>query len=97
MFQSTSVIGLVWLVSWDLHHNSASTDDVFSYSLVLALVLCRSEGSIGFQCTSVKRSVASHEAVLDDLGCAGYSSSTDYLSQHTQQVSLHACIGVKKI
>ena len=97
MFQSTSVIGLVWFVSWDLHHNSASTDAVFSYSLVLALVLCRSERNIGFQCTSVKRSVASHEAVIDDLGCAGYSSSTDCLSQHMQQVSLHACIGFMQI
>ena len=30
-----------------------------------------------FQCTSVTRSVSAAEAVIDDLGCAAYSSSTD--------------------
>ncbi len=30
-----------------------------------------------FQCASVTRSVSSDSAVIDDLGCAAYSSSTD--------------------
>jgi len=75
MFQSTSVIGLVWLASWDLHHNSASIDDAFSHSLVLHW--CYADlravlGSSALMKKTVKRSVASHEAVIDNLGCAGY-------------------------
>ena len=73
-----------WLVSWDPHHIS-STDDVLSaYSLMLALVLCTSERCtrtwahmLRFQCTSVTPSVSSDSAVIDDLICAAYSSSTD--------------------
>ncbi|DBA65505.1 TPA: hypothetical protein ACH3X2_003214 [Trebouxia sp. C0005] len=34
------------------------------------------------QCTSVTRSVSSNSAVIDDLGCATYFSSTDDVSDH---------------
>ena len=93
-----------WLVKYDLHHISPSTDDVWSaYSPVLALVFCTSERCTGtwahmlsFQCTSVTTPVSSDSAVIDDPVCAAYSSSTDdvfwpyCLSHHyTQQVSLH--------
>ena len=97
LFQSASVKGLACLVSWDLQHVSPSIDVVFlAHSLVLALVLYTSERFTGFQCTSVTRSVASHEAVIEDLGCAGYSSLTDCLGQHTQHVSLHQALSVTR-
>ena len=38
-----------------------------------------------FQCTSVTRSVSSDSAVIDDLGCAAYSSSTDCVSSQMKQ------------
>ena len=91
-----------WLVSSDLHHVSQSSDTVWrAFSLVLALVLCTSEHCTGnwvhtprLQCTSVTTSVSSITAVIDGLGCAAYSSSTDNISEdvvlvrkhHTQQM-----------
>ncbi len=59
-----------------------------------------------FQCTSVTKSVSSNSAVIDDLGCATYLSSTDDVSDHVVPVSSHhtqqvsptcACIDVLHI
>ena len=63
---------------------------------VLALVLCTFERCTGtwahvlrFQCTSVTPSVSSQSAVIDDLVCAAYSSSTDDFSDHIVSVNSH--------
>ena len=91
LFQSTSVTRLVCRVRWcyDLwagicikfHHQLMM---FWAHSLVLALVLCTSERCTGtwahmlwFLCTSTTRSVSSDEAVIDELGCAAYSLSSD--------------------
>ena len=111
LFQSTSVTRLVCRVRWcnawwagiciKFHHQLMM---FWSYSLVLALVLCTSERCTGtwahmlwFLCTSTTRSVWSDEAVIDDLGCAAYHCQVmlfyDHVvsvsSHHTQQVSAH--------
>ena len=74
------------LVSWDLHDDSKSADDVFTSILTCAcigfmhiwlLYWSWAHMLLWFQCASVTRSVSSDSAVIDDLGCAAYSSSTD--------------------
>ena len=93
------------LVSWDLHHVSTSTDDVWwAYSLVLALVLCTSErctgtghiccwGSSAHQSHGAGlRSVFHHQLMMFS------EQNLSITSHHTQQVSpTCACIDVQHI
>ena len=90
---------LIWLTFdavhlYTFHHNLMMFDEHTHLCLHWCYAhLCAVQelGRIcwGLQCTSVTMSVSSDEAVIDDLGCAAYSSSTDMFSDHVVSVSRH--------